>query len=74
MEVYLIMFMSWVKAARVVRYKTDPNATICYVRLRENYYIVNPTDILEPGLGNIDISCPNCTLRTLEDAIGTYIP
>lgn len=35
---------------------------------------MNPIDILEPQLGNIDDPHVNSTLHTLEDTLVTFIP
>ena len=45
-----------------------------YVRLVDPYYIVNPTEILEPQLGSLPLPRPNSALSTIEDALWSYIP
>jgi len=59
---YLIVLNSWVKVAREIIHKTDPNASIHYVCLGEDYYIVNPMEILEPALGSLPLPRPTGAL------------
>ena len=44
------------------------------IHLGEYYYIVNPTNILEPQMGNIDFPHPNSTLHTIEYDLCPFIP
>ena len=68
------MFKSLVKYSRETVHKTNLNAIVQYVYLRENHYIVSPTEILEPTFGNLYLPHPNGTLHTLKYVIGTFIP
>ena len=44
------------------------------VPIGKGYYIVNPTEILDPLFGNISIPRPSSTLCNLEDALWSFIP
>jgi len=71
---FLIALNSRVKVARETIHKTDPNAMVHCVPIGKGYYIVNPTEILDPLFGNIALPRPSSTLCNLSDALWSFIP
>ena len=72
-KLFLIALNSRVKVARATIHKTNPNAMVQCVHVGKGYYIVNPTEILDPILGNIALPCSISTLCNLEDALWSFI-
>ena len=71
---FLIALNSRVKVARAPIHKIDPIAMVHYVPVGKGYYIVNPTEILDPLFENIPLPRPNSALCNLEDALWSFIP
>ena len=71
---FLIALKSRVKVAMETIHKTDPNAMVHCVPIGKGYYIVNPTEILDPLFGNIALPRPSSALCNLEDSLLSFIP
>ena len=71
---FLIALYSRVKVARVTIQKTHPNAMLHCVPVGKGYYIVKPTEILDPLFGNISLPRPSSALCNLEYALLSCIP
>ena len=70
---FLIGLNSRVKVAREKMHKTDPNTMAHCVPIGKGYYIVNPTEILDPLFENIPLPRPSSTLYNLADALLSFI-
>ena len=71
---FLIALNSRVKVAKATIHKTDPNAMVHCVPVGKGYYIVNPTNFLDPLFANIALPRPSSTLCNLADALLSFIP
>ena len=70
---FLIALKSRVKVARATIHKTDPNAMVHCVPIEKGYYIVNPTEILDPLFENIALPHSSSALCNLTDALLSFI-
>ena len=70
----IIALNSRVKVARETIHKTGPNAMVHCVHVGKGYYIVNPTEILDPLFETIALPRPSSTLCNVLDALLSFIP